>query len=64
VLDARRVYLAHRFAFTFAFMLAASFNLVWQVQAGLTPLQLVLVGTVLETTAFLCEIPTEPIMEV
>ena len=64
MLDAPRVYLIHRFAFTFAFMLAASLNLVWQVQAGLTPLQLVLVGTVLETTAFLCEIPTGVVADV
>ena len=34
-------------------------NLVYQVkQIGLNPLQLVLVGTTLELTAFLTEIPT------
>jgi DHA3 family tetracycline resistance protein-like MFS transporter len=64
VLEARRVYLAHRFAFAFAFTLATSLNLVWQASAGLTPLQLILIGTVLETTAFLCEIPTGVVADV
>src|SRR5688572_24498077 len=45
-------------------MLAAALNMVWQAQAGLTPLQLVLVGTVLELTAFLMEIPTGVVADV
>ncbi len=41
------------------FALAYTINLVYQYTVvGLNPLQLVLVGTVLEGTAFLCEIPT------
>jgi len=41
------------------FALAFTINLVYQYTVvGLNPLQLVLVGTVLEGTAFLCEIPT------
>jgi len=43
----------------FCFALAYTINLVYQYTVvGLNPLQLVLVGTVLEATAFLCEIPT------
>lgn len=43
----------------FFFSLAFTINLVYQYTVvGLNPLQLVLVGTVLEGTAFLCEIPT------
>jgi DHA3 family tetracycline resistance protein-like MFS transporter len=63
-MSARRVYLVHRFAFTFAFMLAATLNMVWQASTGLTPLELVLVGTVLEATAFLMEIPTGIVADV
>jgi MFS transporter, DHA3 family, tetracycline resistance protein len=45
--------------YAFLFSLAITVNLVYQTQqAGLTPLQLVLVGTVLQATIFLCEIPT------
>ena len=34
-------------------------NMVYQVEvARLNPLQLVLVGTTLETTAFICQVPT------
>lgn len=43
----------------FYFALAYTINLVYQYTVvGLNPLQLVLVGTVLEATAFFCEIPT------
>lgn len=42
-----------------AYALAATLQIVYQIQVvGLTPLQLVLVGTVLEATVFLFEIPT------
>jgi DHA3 family tetracycline resistance protein-like MFS transporter len=57
-LDAPRVYLTYQLTFSFAFTLAATVNLVWQVEAGLGPLQLVLIGSILEATAFLMEIPT------
>jgi DHA3 family tetracycline resistance protein-like MFS transporter len=63
-MSARRVYLIHRLAFSFAFTLAAALNLVWQASIGLTPLQLVLIGTVLETAAFLGEIPTGVVADV
>ena len=62
--SARAVYITHEGVFAFAFMLAATVNLVWQASAGLTPLQLVLIGTVLELTAFLCEIPTGVVADV
>ncbi len=40
-------------------------NMVYQVTVvNLNPLQLVLVGTVLETTAFLCEVPTGVVADV
>jgi DHA3 family tetracycline resistance protein-like MFS transporter len=43
----------------FAFSLIVTVNLVWQAEVvGLNPLQLVLVGTLLETTALVGEVPT------
>lgn len=58
-LGASTVYLIYRGAFALFFTTIATVNLVYQAQvARLTPLQLVLVGTVLEGTAFLCEVPT------
>ena len=43
----------------FAFNLIVTVNLAWQAEvAALDPLQLVLVGTVLEITALLGEVPT------
>jgi len=56
--DARRIYYIHQGTFAFALALAATLNIVWQVESGLTPLQLILIGTVLELTAFLLEVPT------
>jgi DHA3 family tetracycline resistance protein-like MFS transporter len=45
--------------YAFLFSLAITVNLVYQTQqANLSPLQLLLVGTALETTIFLCEVPT------
>ncbi len=45
--------------YTLIFNVVLSVNLVYQTQeAGLNPLQLVLVGTVLEATVFVCEVPT------
>ncbi len=57
--DAYRIYLLLMGASAFISTLSGTVNLVFQVQvAHLSPLQLVLVGTALETTAFLFEIPT------
>ena len=53
------LYLVLEGSLGFFFSLAFTVNLVYQYTVvGLNPLQLVLVGTVLEGTAFLCEIPT------
>ena len=47
------------------FNIVISVNLVYQTQAaGLNPLQLVLVGTVLEATVFVCEVPTGVVADV
>jgi len=52
-------YLILEGGFAFAFSLIVTVNLVWQAEvAGLSPLQLVLVGTLLELTCLLGEIPT------
>ncbi len=57
--DAYRVYLILSGVSSFAFAVIFTLNLVYQGEVvGLTPLQLVLVGTTLEATAFLFEIPT------
>ena len=53
--------------FTSSFLLSVIFtvNLIYHLNVvGLTPLQLVLVGTVLETTVFLFEIPTGVLADV
>jgi MFS transporter, DHA3 family, tetracycline resistance protein len=58
-------YLILEGGYALAFSLATTVNLVWQAQvAGLTPFQLVLVGTVLETTTLLGEVPTGVIADV
>ncbi len=52
-------YLFFTGGFAFLFSLAITINLIYQTKAaGLSPLQLLLVGTVLEGTVFLCEVPT------
>jgi DHA3 family tetracycline resistance protein-like MFS transporter len=57
--DAYRVYLLQAGGTSFLFSLIFTINLVYQAQVvGLTPFQLVMVGTTLEVTAFLFEIPT------
>ena len=57
--DAYRVYLILSGVSSFAFAVIFTLNLVYQGEVvGLTPLQLVLVGTTLEATAFIFEIPT------
>ncbi|QBD78103.1 MFS transporter [Ktedonosporobacter rubrisoli] len=53
------VYLILEGAFALFFALIATVNLVYQVEvAHLNPLQLVLVGTVLEVTSLICQIPS------
>ena len=57
--DAYRVYLAMETAMAVSFALVFTVNMVYQVEVvGLGPLQLVLVGTMLEAVVFLFEIPT------
>lgn len=57
--DAYKLYLLAMGLSAFATTLAYTVHLVYQVkQVGLNPLQLVLVGTTLELTALLTEIPT------
>lgn len=54
-----QVYLLTRFVESLLFISMITVNLVYQATVvGLNPLQLVLVGTLLETTCFLSEIPT------
>lgn len=58
-LSPTRTYLIHVGFSSMAYALAATLQIVYQVKVvGLSPIQLVLVGTVLEATVFLCEIPT------
>ena len=58
-LDATPVYLIYSGATALFFTIVFTLNLVYQAQTvGLSPFQLVLVGTTLETAAFLFEIPT------
>lgn len=53
------VYVGFRAAWSLLWALTFALSLVYQVDvAGLTPFQLVLVGTVLEATCFVAEIPT------
>jgi DHA3 family tetracycline resistance protein-like MFS transporter len=57
--DAYRVYLILSGVSSLLFNLIFTLNLVYEAKViGLTPLQLVLVGTTLETACFLFEIPT------
>ena len=54
-----RVYLVHAAGAAFSFAVLATLSSVYRFQqVGLTPLQLVLVGTVLEATVLLAELPT------
>jgi MFS transporter, DHA3 family, tetracycline resistance protein len=63
--DAYRIYLIIAVMQSLGFSVAFTVNLVYQVtQVGLNPLQLVLVGTSLEVTAFLFEIPTGVVADV
>ncbi|MGB8643931.1 MAG: MFS transporter [Anaerolineae bacterium] len=63
--NAYRIYLFSQFAAAFCTRLVFPVSLVYQAQAAqLNPLQLVLVGTTLEVTAFLFQIPTGIIADV
>lgn len=54
-----RVYLVHAAVSAFGFAVFATLSSIYRFQqVGLTPLQLVLVGTVLEATVLLAELPT------
>ncbi len=58
-LPAARLYLATRFVWGLLFYLMVTVSMVYQVEiVGLDPLQLVLVGTALEVSAFVFEVPT------
>lgn len=64
-LDAMRVYLTYEGLISFGFALAYTINMVYLVRVvGLDALQMVLVGTVLETTAFVFEVPTGVVADV
>ncbi len=63
--DAYKLYLLMMGLQAFALSTVFTVNLVYQVkQVGLNPLQLVLIGTALELTAFLMEIPTGVVADV
>ena len=63
--DAFRVYLILSAGSALFFSLIATVNLVFQVErVGLNPLQLVLVGTALELSAFVFEVPTGVVADV
>jgi MFS transporter, DHA3 family, tetracycline resistance protein len=58
-LSAYAVYLLFSGATSLSFSIIFTVNMVYQVEvARLNPLQLVLVGTVLESAAFICQVPT------
>lgn len=53
------IYLILSGVYSFAFTIISSINIVYQIETvKLNPLQLVLVGTTLEVTCFLCQVPT------
>src|SRR5262245_21832886 len=61
----RLEYLAVSATASLAFQLVVTVNLVYQVTVvGLSPLELVLVGTVLEATAFVAQLPTGVLADV
>ena len=63
--DAYKLFLFFTAVQAFALTTVFTINLVYQVQqVGLNPLQLVLIGTTLELTAFLLEIPTGVVADV
>src|SRR6185312_8425462 len=57
--SAYSVYLTYSFVYGLAFTTAATLNQLYELEtAKFNPLQLVLVGTILEITCFLCQVPT------
>jgi DHA3 family tetracycline resistance protein-like MFS transporter len=63
--DAKFVYLASNFMAGFILSIVFAANQLYRVQTvGLNPLQLVLVGTTLEVTCFIFEIPTGVVADV
>ena len=63
--EALKVYLGLRFTSALLFSVIVTVNLVYQAMVvGLNPLQLVLIGTMLETVSFFFEIPTGIIADV
>ena len=63
--EAYKLYLFFTAVQAFALTTVFTINLVYQVQqVGLNPLQLVLIGTTLELTAFLMEVPTGVVADV
>lgn len=63
--SAFRVHLTRTFLLNLAQALVFTTWMVYQIQViGLSPLQLVLVGTAMEVTIFLCEIPTGVLADV
>ncbi len=64
-LKATSVYYTNSFITSLAFAVIFTLNMVYQVETvGLSPLQLVLVGTTLEVSAFIFEIPTGIVADV
>lgn len=64
-LDATRVYLVMELASVFSLCLVFTSNSLYEVTvAGLAPLQLVLIGTTLEVSTFLFEVPTGIVADV
>jgi len=64
-LNPNTIYYTHAFWLDFSFTIIFTINMIYQVEmAHLTPLQLVLVGTALELSAFLFEIPTGVVADV
>lgn len=64
-LDSKTVFYVHAFWLDISFTIIFTISMIYQVEmARLTPLQLVLVGTALEVSAFLFEIPTGVVADV
>lgn len=64
-MNSYRVYLILTFFSSMCFTLSFTVNLIYQTTVvGLNPLQMVLVGTALEVTTFLFEVPTGVVADV
>lgn len=64
-LDAYTLYLIYSGASSLFFSIIGTVNMIYQVEvAKLSPLQLVLVGTILEVVCFLCQVPTGVLADV